>query len=176
MVLIIYRCVPSCPWKQGSWGQHGGHLGPTGPRWAPCWPHELCYLGCSPGLIFPDKIRFPLHSIHIQNKSHRINTHTFIYLCSSNTDVVQATYFHSRTHTEHSVCPVCVRRSASPPYVPLWGYYICTIIIHADQVIIGDVSWGSICRLIILKLLKLLKVKQEMSLQNTIIVYHLIIL
>ena len=33
------------PWKQGSWGQHGAHLGPTGPRWAPCWPHELCYLG-----------------------------------------------------------------------------------------------------------------------------------
>ena len=23
----------------------GAHLGPTGPRWAPCWPHELCYLG-----------------------------------------------------------------------------------------------------------------------------------
>ena len=23
----------------------GPHLGPTGPRWAPCWPHELCYLG-----------------------------------------------------------------------------------------------------------------------------------
>ena len=22
------------------------HLGPTGPRWAPCWPHEPCYLGC----------------------------------------------------------------------------------------------------------------------------------
>ena len=21
------------------------HLGLTGPRWAPCWPHELCYLG-----------------------------------------------------------------------------------------------------------------------------------
>ena len=20
-------------------------LGPTGPRWAQCWPHELCYLG-----------------------------------------------------------------------------------------------------------------------------------
>ena len=33
------------PWKQGSWGQHGAHLGPTGPRWAQCWPHELCYLG-----------------------------------------------------------------------------------------------------------------------------------
>ena len=23
----------------------GAHLGPTGPRWAPCWPHDLCYLG-----------------------------------------------------------------------------------------------------------------------------------
>ena len=33
------------PWEQGSWGQHGAHLGPTRPRWAPCWPHELCYLG-----------------------------------------------------------------------------------------------------------------------------------
>ena len=26
-------------------GQNGTHPGPTGPRWAPCWPHELCYLG-----------------------------------------------------------------------------------------------------------------------------------
>ena len=28
-----------------TWGQHGAHLGPTGPRWVPCWPHESCYLG-----------------------------------------------------------------------------------------------------------------------------------
>ena len=33
------------PWQQGLWGQHGTHLGPTGPRWAPCWPHELRHLG-----------------------------------------------------------------------------------------------------------------------------------
>ena len=24
---------------------HGANMGPTGPRWSPCWPHELCYLG-----------------------------------------------------------------------------------------------------------------------------------
>ena len=29
------------------WGQHGAQLGPTGPRWAPCWPHEPCSLGVS---------------------------------------------------------------------------------------------------------------------------------
>ena len=26
-------------------GPTWAHLGPSGPRWAPCWPHELCYLG-----------------------------------------------------------------------------------------------------------------------------------
>ena len=33
------------PREQSSWGQHGAHLGPVGPRWAPCWPHEPCYQG-----------------------------------------------------------------------------------------------------------------------------------
>ena len=33
------------PWLQGSWGQQGANLGPVGPRWAPCRPHEPCYLG-----------------------------------------------------------------------------------------------------------------------------------
>ena len=31
--------------SNSSWGQHGGHLGPVGPRWAPCWPNEPCYQG-----------------------------------------------------------------------------------------------------------------------------------
>ena len=30
---------------QSSGGPHGAHLGPTGTWWAPCWPHEPCYLG-----------------------------------------------------------------------------------------------------------------------------------
>ena len=30
-----------------TWGLHGAHLRPTGPRWAPCWPHDPCYLGFS---------------------------------------------------------------------------------------------------------------------------------
>ena len=29
-----------------TWGPpRGAHLGPVGPRWAPCWPHEPCYQG-----------------------------------------------------------------------------------------------------------------------------------
>ena len=33
------------PWWQGSWGQHGAHLGPTGPRWTPCWEREIKFIG-----------------------------------------------------------------------------------------------------------------------------------
>ena len=32
-------------------GQHGTHPGPTGPRWASCWPHEFCCLGSQSQLI-----------------------------------------------------------------------------------------------------------------------------
>ena len=38
------HCV-AMPRQQSSWGQHGAHPGPGGPRWAPCWPHEFCYQG-----------------------------------------------------------------------------------------------------------------------------------
>ena len=45
------------PRYQSSWGQHGVHLGPVGPGWAPYWPHEPCYQGihlktCVHGLCF----------------------------------------------------------------------------------------------------------------------------
>ena len=48
------------PRLQGSWVQYGVHLGPTGPRWAPCLPHALCYLGCDPFTkdIFPFTIKW----------------------------------------------------------------------------------------------------------------------
>ena len=38
------------PRWQGSCGQHGAHLCPGGPRWAPLWPYESCYEG---GLYIP---------------------------------------------------------------------------------------------------------------------------
>ena len=32
-------------------GQPGAHLGPVGPRWAPCWPHEPGYLGTVKNMV-----------------------------------------------------------------------------------------------------------------------------
>ena len=42
---LISYCIPMPQWPRlpSSWGQHGAHLGPVGPRWAPCWPHEPCF-------------------------------------------------------------------------------------------------------------------------------------
>ena len=45
--------TPTPPWQQGSWGQHGDHLGPIGPGWAPCWPHVTCSLDHSAHLSMP---------------------------------------------------------------------------------------------------------------------------
>ena len=36
---------------QGSWGQHGAHLGLTGSRWA----HEVCYQGSHHCTVYPKK-------------------------------------------------------------------------------------------------------------------------
>ena len=36
---IAYQTQNSLPWEQGSLGQHGAHLSPVGPRWAPGGPH-----------------------------------------------------------------------------------------------------------------------------------------
>ena len=30
---------------------HGANMGPVGPRWAPCWPHEPCYYTCVDPII-----------------------------------------------------------------------------------------------------------------------------
>ena len=44
-VLTADKIVSCQPRQQSSWGQPGAPLGPVGPRWAPCWPHEPCYHG-----------------------------------------------------------------------------------------------------------------------------------
>ena len=41
----IYIWIFVLPREQSSWGQHGAHLDPLGPRWAPFWTHEPCYQG-----------------------------------------------------------------------------------------------------------------------------------
>ena len=43
-------------------GPTWAHLGPVGPRWAPCWPHESCYQGCLKlGLLMSQYLTVPGH-------------------------------------------------------------------------------------------------------------------
>ena len=41
----IHTCFGKLPWLQGSWGQHGAHLGPTGPRWATAHHNSTIWAG-----------------------------------------------------------------------------------------------------------------------------------
>ena len=43
-ILVWFTYTLPCSGLPDSpWGQHGAHLGPVSPRWAPRWPHEPCY-------------------------------------------------------------------------------------------------------------------------------------
>ena len=60
-------------------GRHGAHLGPTGPRWAPCWPHEHCYRGIfrvGPPFIYAINSQyfnsFFLNKIHTKKRFRRL--------------------------------------------------------------------------------------------------------
>ena len=70
------------PREQSSWGQHGTHLGPVGPRWAPCGRHEpSCYLK-----YFVLEIRFNVSchrctdELTICNDTHPAPPYTTVYL------------------------------------------------------------------------------------------------
>ena len=73
---------------EGSWGQHGAHLGPTGPKWAPCWPHEPCCKGyLSARLLLPPNFGF-VHWLVVTSRIYRltlwsINKHCRLVLMRS---------------------------------------------------------------------------------------------
>ena len=89
-------------------GPTWAHLGPTGPRWAPCWPHELCYLGRCPAAACPPNVRDIYTSILTANDtSHQMpvwvgegqwNSPKGYYEINrpqKNTDPRQVTWLHS---------------------------------------------------------------------------------
>ena len=79
------RCMP---WSQGSWGQHGAHLGWTGPRWAPCWPHEPCYLWWLKHFISNPNTRYTqtylAHGSHISTSFSILNAKYILYFTGTN--------------------------------------------------------------------------------------------
>ena len=82
---VVFCMRDVCVWTSGrTWGQQGAHLGPAGPRWAPCWPHEPCYLGCKSNLqqwrsaseIFPKSLHwYYIHWVaatHFPQNTHKV--------------------------------------------------------------------------------------------------------
>ena len=62
-------------------GPTWGHLGPTGPRWAPCWPHEPCYQGIL-GVYFSFLcIKHTTGNIYTSKHDHWLKNHHRCTLC-----------------------------------------------------------------------------------------------
>ena len=80
-------------------GQHGAHLGPTGPRWAPCWPYGLCYMGstirmrCVMSIASLKSYLCGLHHCHISTVAH-------ISQCTSLISH-NALFFYRNVHTQN---------------------------------------------------------------------------
>ena len=80
---------------------HWAHLGPTGPRWAPCWPHESCYLGSITEFDFDVLIQYYL-SIPLSLILRPIPSQ-FIFLfviCISRIELQLKAQLISYTHTK----------------------------------------------------------------------------
>ena len=70
-----FSCVKYSPmylrW-QGSLGKHGAHLGPVGPRWAPCRPHEPCYQGLHCSYYYDMAVNHPANGLDDIDLYHTI--------------------------------------------------------------------------------------------------------
>ena len=73
---------------------HGANMGPilglTGPRWAPCWPHELCYLGSCKAM----------REINYQN-NFLVNTFPFCHQSMCTCRELTSTQLSYMTHRPH---------------------------------------------------------------------------
>ena len=56
IIEILINCY--IPESKVRGANKGAHLGPTGPWWAPFWPHELCYAGYLANLLNTNEIHF----------------------------------------------------------------------------------------------------------------------
>ena len=102
--------------RTGSWSHHGAHLGPVGPRWAPCWPHQPCYQGKEIWNRLGDVSRNPFHSLWAPNYWK----HT-CYFCMNNNNPIR-TYFCT-----------CQNNRADMTCTKLWLNSINNIIIKAKR-------------------------------------------
>ena len=110
---------------------HGAYLGPTGPRWAPSRPHELCYLGIV--LKYIVCFAFPTHA----------------HLVWNDTNVLVDTECPRHTHTS-LLCIVllsiiswrssrCIDPHLSWLFPCFWGRQCCIHLYHYLQ--LGASRW-----------------------------------
>ena len=70
------------------------NLGPTGSRWAPCWPHELCYLGRVSYFGRRMTIWSPYNNIHFPPRwKYLYSVRLVLDLTGNSTNITQTKFF-----------------------------------------------------------------------------------
>ena len=107
-----FTLFPWCPRKQDSWGQHGTHLGPVGPRWAHVSPMNLAIRGsCT-------------HSWMCSPRITQTVTHPYLQTYKVNRDFSMKVP-DSKVHGAN-MGPICDRQDPGGPHVgpmnlAIWG-------------------------------------------------------
>ena len=92
------------------WGQHGAPLGPVGPRWAPCWPHEPWYQGYLQSVPYNLKEVLNEHlnecllailSLDICDDAMYVNTLTLRQDCRHFPDIFKCIFFYKNIWRFH---------------------------------------------------------------------------
>ena len=105
---------------QNSWGQHGAHLGPVGPGWAPCWPHAGGPWFSDLGLIDPVAAKWPWRKTKPKKHHSTIKRQTiFLYILQN---LYWYWYFKYRLQVDNKIM-VCYEALNSFAYGRSWCYF-----------------------------------------------------
>ena len=127
-----FPITASVPRYQGSWGLHGAHLGPTGPRWAPCWPHEPCYQGCiNPSThISMTLIDLCNNSIADTLELPQFCTKPLICYVSDQDSGIRVIFFVERPPASALLTPLPLKTMAAMWQMTYWSVFSCIKILY----------------------------------------------
>ena len=131
--------------QNGSWGQHGAHLRPVGPRRAPCRPYEPCYQGLPVQFLSAMHVLIWFRTFFIVEQwgiaqggvaAFSISRRRHLWTCSSNTSCCWISLRFSGSHVD-GVKPLAASavpyaqdttvNTFSNPWKPCWKYFYLNV-------------------------------------------------
>ena len=130
-------------------GQHGAHLGPVGPRWAPRRPHEPCYLGVdcisvwryihSSRLILNSNMKIALCTHHSHGIFNGTDLHLLGFIMTDLMDLLHNTLRCISAKSDHDIeiLPALLALSEGNPLISRFLTQMTSIQIFDDFFVVN---------------------------------------